>query len=79
MRKKEIQLSLIGENSHKISVPLGQGSIAIGTVGMNKKSFDVLVDENQPINWDAFNKHYTGHGEENKLQYPYGDYQHSII
>lgn len=71
---KKIQLSLTGKDSHKIKLPLGQGSLAIGTIGMDKKKFDVLVDANQSINWEAFNTCFTGHGEQNKEMYPYGDW-----
>ncbi|GAA3519348.1 hypothetical protein GCM10022393_36920 [Aquimarina addita] len=54
MSTQEIELSLTGHNSHKISIPLGQGSLSIGTIGMDTKKFDVLVEENLPINWDTF-------------------------
>lgn len=74
MSEKKVQLSLTGENSHEIFIPLGQGSLAIGNIGMDKKDFDILVDEKLAINWDAFNTHYTGHGEQNKDRYPYGDW-----
>jgi len=75
---REIQLSLTKENSHTISIPLGQGSLAIGTIGMDKKHFDVLVDENAPINWDTFNTCFTGAGREKKERYPYGDWPRFI-
>ncbi|MEM7184915.1 MAG: hypothetical protein AAF518_28735 [Spirochaetota bacterium] len=71
---KEIHLSLTSKNSHKIFLPLGQGSLAIGTMDMDKKLFDVLVEENAKINWDAFNTHFTGHGEQNKDKHLYGDW-----
>ena len=75
---KKIQLSLTKENSHTISISPGQGSLAIGTIGMDKKHFDVLVDENLPINWDTFNTCFTGAGQENKEIYPYGDWPRFI-
>jgi hypothetical protein len=53
---------------------LGQGSLSIGSLGMDKKLYDVLVDENLPINWDTFNTHFTGSGVEKKKIYPYGDW-----
>ena len=71
---KEIQLSLTKENSHNITLPLSQGSLSIGNIGMDKKLYDVLVDENLPINWDTFNTHFTGYGLKNKEIYPYGDW-----
>ncbi|BDS11534.1 leucine-rich repeat domain-containing protein [Aureispira anguillae] len=74
MNEKKVQFSLTAENSHKIYIPLGQGSLAIGNIGMDKKDFDVLVDEKLAINWDTFNTHFTGHGEQNKDKYPYGDW-----
>lgn len=74
MNENKVILSLTSENSHEISIPLGQGSLAIGNIGMDKKNFDVLVDEKLAINWDTFNIQYTGHGEQNKDKYPYGDW-----
>lgn len=74
MDKQNITLSLTGENSHEFSLPLGQGSLAIGTVGMDKKLFDILVDGDSHINWDAFNNEFTGHGKENQENYPFGDW-----
>ncbi|MGD1839745.1 MAG: hypothetical protein ACFB0B_02455 [Thermonemataceae bacterium] len=74
MDKKKVQLSLTGENSHEIFIPLGQGSLAIGNLGMNEKDFDILIDEKLKINWDTFNTHFTGHGEQNREMYPYGNW-----
>lgn len=74
MDKEEITLALTSENSHQLSLPLGQGSLAIGTVGMDKKLFDVLVDGDTPINWNAFNNEFTGHGKQNQQDYPFGNW-----
>ncbi len=71
---KEIILSLTGKNSHKITLPLGQGSLSIGTVGMNPKKFDLLVEEDKPINWDVFNTFYIPANEHLKDEIPYGDW-----
>lgn len=74
----EKTFSLTGENSHTVKLDLGQGSFSIGTIGMNPKYFDVLVDESLPINWDTFNTHFTGHGAQNKTEYPFGDWPRFI-
>ncbi len=71
---KEIILSLTGKNSHKIVLPIAQGSLSIGLLGMDKKKFDVLVDKDKKINWDAFNDCYTGSGSQHKDKIPYGDW-----
>jgi len=67
-------ISLTGEKSHKISVLAGQGSFSIGTTGLSEGKYDVWDDGDKPINWSAFNEHYTGHGRANAEQYPYGDW-----
>jgi hypothetical protein len=67
-------LSLTGENSHVFELALGQGSLSIGTKGISEGEFDIWVDPGAPINWDALNGHYTGHGAMHKEQYPYGDW-----
>jgi len=73
-REEKIQLSLTSENSHTVKIPPGQGSFSIGTLGMNPKKFDVLVDNTLPIHWDCFNSFFTGSGNNNKHLYPYGDW-----
>lgn len=73
-RNTPIYVSLTGTNSHQIKIPAGQGSFSIGRIGMDKKKFDVLVDENAVINWDAFNTFYTPHGQQNAHLHPYGDW-----
>lgn len=61
-RENPISISLTSTNSHLFKIPLGQGSFSIGAVGMNKKKFDVLVEENLPINWNAFDEFTTPAG-----------------
>ena len=73
-RDTPIYISLTGTNSHQIKIPAGQGSFSIGQIGMNKKKFDVLVDENAVIDWDVFNTFYTPHGQQNAHLHPYGDW-----
>lgn len=73
-RDTPIYISLTGTNSHQIKIPAGQGSFSIGRIGMDKKKFDVLVDENVVINWDTFNTFYTPHGQQNVHLHPYGDW-----
>lgn len=61
-RENPISISLTSTNSHLFKIPLGQGSFSIGSVGMDKKKFDVLVEENLPIKWDAFDEFTTPAG-----------------
>lgn len=61
-REKPINISLTGTNSHSFKIPPGQGSLSMGLVGMDKKKYDVLVEENLPINWNAFNEFTTPSG-----------------
>lgn len=74
MRDEEYIISLTGADSHKIKVPLGQGSLSIGTKGVSKGKYDVWVEPGSVINWDAFNNLYTGYGVQNKEEHPYGDW-----
>lgn len=67
-------LSLTGENSHKIVLPMGQGSLSIGTRGLSEGKYDVWVEKDSVINWDAFRECHTGYGREHKEKYPYGDW-----
>ncbi|KAF1025580.1 MAG: hypothetical protein GAK29_01819 [Acinetobacter bereziniae] len=73
-RDTPIYISLTGTNSHQIKIPAGQGSFSIGRIGMDKKKFDALVDENAVIDWDVFNTFYTPHGQQNAHLHPYGDW-----
>ncbi|MGN7785081.1 hypothetical protein ACTJIJ_11160 [Niabella sp. 22666] len=73
-RNKPVFISLTGESSHQINIPPGQGSFSMGLTGMDKKKFDVLIEDNLPVNWDAFNKLYTPHGQQHAEKYPYGDW-----
>ncbi|MCP1994612.1 hypothetical protein [Flavobacterium sp. HSC-61S13] len=61
-RENPISISLTSTNSHLFKIPLGQGSFSIGFVGMDKKKFDVLVEENLTINWNAFDEFSTPAG-----------------
>lgn len=72
--QRELNISLTGKDSHKVKIPRGQGSLSIGTKGISKGKYDVWVEKDDIINWDAFNELYTGYGEEHKDQYPYGDW-----
>lgn len=69
-----ITLSLTGKDSHKVSLQPGQGSISIGTIGISKGNFNVWVEENNVINWDAFNGFYAPAHLQEKEKYPYGDW-----
>ncbi|MCW3170015.1 hypothetical protein OMO38_15935 [Chryseobacterium sp. 09-1422] len=61
-REKPINISLTSTNSHIFKIPPGQGSFSIGLVGMDKKKFDVLVEKDLPINWNAFDEFTTPAG-----------------
>lgn len=74
MYYEEYTISLTGADSHKIKVPLGQGSLSIGTKGISKGKYDVWVEPDSMINWDAFDNLYTGYGAQNKEKYPYGNW-----
>lgn len=71
---REIIISLTGENSHKISIPRGQGSFSIGTRGISEGKYDVRVEKDSVINWNAFNEFYIGGDQKRKAQAPYGDW-----
>lgn len=71
---EEYTISLTGADSHKVSLPLGQGSFSIGTKGISKGKYDVWVEKDSVINWDAFNHFYTGYDAQNKEKHPYGSW-----
>lgn len=73
-RNIPIYISLTGENSHKITIPPGQGSFSIGTKLVSNGKYDVWVDSNAPINWNVFNEMYTPHGKQHTDVFPYGDW-----
>lgn len=67
-------ISLTGEKSHKVNIPIGQGSFSIGTKGLSEGEYDVWVEKDSRINWDAFNEFFTGYGRQHSELYPYGDW-----
>ena len=71
---KRYCLSLTGDKSHIIDLPLGQGGLSIGTKGVSIGEYDVWVDPGEKINWDTFNEFYIGYGSRRKEEYPYGDW-----
>ncbi len=73
MSKVTREYALTPNRTYKVTMDVGQGSFSIGLIGMDKKLFDVLIEPNQRVNWDAFNGCYTGFGKAHKEQYPYGD------
>lgn len=73
-RDTPLHISLTATNSHQIRIPAGQGSFSIGRIGMDRKKFDVLVDEDAEIDWNSFNSFYTPHGQQNAHLYPYGNW-----
>lgn len=73
-KNREFVISLTSENSHKISIPRGQGTLSIGTKGISKGKYDVWVEKDSVINWDAFNDFFIGGDEKRRAQSPYGDW-----
>lgn len=69
-----INLSLTGTDSHQISISAGQGSLSIGTRGVSQGKYDVWVEDNCSIHWEAFNTCFTPHGREHAERYPWGDW-----
>lgn len=61
-RDNPINISLTSTDSHTVKIPAGQGSFSIGLVGMDKKKFDVLVEDDLPINWNSFDEFKTPAG-----------------
>ncbi|MDE6362923.1 MAG: hypothetical protein K2L86_01450 [Lachnospiraceae bacterium] len=74
MSNMEYVISLTGKDSHKVVIPAGQGTFSIGTKGISEGEYDVWVEQDSRINWDAFNEFYTGYGREHKEKYPYGNW-----
>lgn len=73
-RDKPIYISLTGPNSHKVIIPAGVGSFSIGTKGISKGKWDVFVEKDSSIDWNAFNQFYTPHGKLHTKEYPNGDW-----
>lgn len=70
----EFIISLTGKDSHKVSLPPGYGGFTIGTIGLSKEKYDVMVNKDDSINWNSFNKFYTPDGRKNETKYPYGNW-----
>ena len=73
-KDKPKYFSLTGEDSHKVTIPLGQGSFSIGTKGRSEGKYDAWVEKDTVINWNVFNDCFTGYGEQNKQHYPCGNW-----
>ena len=73
-RDKPMYISLTGEKSHKVTIPAGQGSFSIGTKEISEGKYDVWVEKDSPINWNAFNEFYTLSGKQNAERYPNGNW-----
>lgn len=72
MSNRECVISLTGKDSHRVMIPAGQGSFSIGTKGLSEGEYDVWVEPDSVINWDAFNEFLTG--DSNKEDCPYGNW-----
>lgn len=73
-KEREVLISLTGTDSHKIILEPGVGSFSIGTKGLSNGTFDVWVEKNDLINWDAFNGLYIPASMKEKDKKPYGDW-----
>lgn len=73
-KNKEFVISLTGKNSHKVLIPRGQGTLSIGTRGISKGKYDVWVEQDSVINWDAFDGFFIGGDQNRKERSPYGDW-----
>lgn len=77
---KELTISLTGKDSHKAIIDSSQGSFSIGVKGRTNGHIDAWVNENDVINWDAFNEFYTPYCYyECKDRYPFGDWPRFLI
>ncbi len=74
IKYREIVISLTGRDSHTAFIPLGQGSLSIGTRGISEGDYDLWVEPDEAIDWDAFNGLYTGYGQGHQDTLPYGDW-----
>lgn len=72
--KKTYNIPLTEGKLYKVTLPLGQGSLSIGTKGVSKGTYDIWIEKDYDINWDAFNGLFTGYGQANREQFPYGDW-----
>ena len=54
MRNEDFTIQLTEDRSYDVHLQLGQGSFSIGTLDMDAKKFDILVDKDAPLRWKAF-------------------------
>lgn len=59
---KTISLSLTSPQSHQLTIEPGQGNLSIGTRGISKDKYDLWVEPNQVIYWEALNELSTPSG-----------------
>lgn len=55
MSKITREYALTPNRTYQVTMDSHQGSFSIGLIGMDKDLFDVLIEPNQRMNWDAFN------------------------
>lgn len=71
MKEEKLTLSLTGKDSHEFILEPGRGDFNIGTKGLSKGEYDVLIEKEDTINWDTLNYHYNPLFKE-QVKCPYG-------
>lgn len=71
---EEFNLELTSGKIYKFKPLIDQGSCSIGIKGILKGKYDILLEEDTPVNWDAFNHLFTSVTEGQFQQYPYGNW-----
>ncbi|MDI2091198.1 hypothetical protein [Commensalibacter oyaizuii] len=71
---REYNLELTSGQIYQFKPEAGQGSCSIGNKNISKGKYDILLKEDAPINWDAFNGLFTPAAEDQSEEYPYGNF-----
>lgn len=61
-RDQPVYISLTADQSHKITIPAGQGSFSIGTKGISQGKYDTWVEKGDVIQWNCFDEFRTPAG-----------------
>ncbi|MGJ1391001.1 hypothetical protein ACR78F_11525 [Sphingobacterium spiritivorum] len=61
-KDQPVCISLTAAQSHKITIPAGQGSFSIGTKGISKGKYDTWVEKGEVIQWNCFDEFSTPAG-----------------
>ncbi|CAI3938656.1 unnamed protein product [Commensalibacter communis] len=71
---REFNLKLTSGKMVQFRPVSGQGSCSIGIKGISKGNYDILLEEDVLVNWDAFNDLFTPAAEDQPEEYPYGNF-----